>query len=201
MSSSHKICSVTCLRFSSRWTSAQSGSAWWRWPCLVPTAVNSRASSAASVSSAGNGQPSPAIANRCSVNRMVDGARLSRRAISLPDTPAAVKRSTSRTWRIAVLSASIRSSSAQSQRADPKRASRGAVSTPPIRATSSRNGGRNHLGTPSDIKSDWRVTSSRIRGRLPSESAINPHPNQTQRPFHPRIPSRQHIRLVLSQSS
>src|ERR1700747_2952134 len=39
------------------------------------------------------------------------------------------------------------------------------------RATSSRNGGRNHLGTPSDIKSEWWATSSRIRGRLPPESA------------------------------
>src|ERR1700747_1637991 len=39
------------------------------------------------------------------------------------------------------------------------------------RATSSRNGGRNHLGTPSDIKSECWATSSRIRGRLPSESA------------------------------
>ena len=36
---------------------------------------------------------------------------------------------------------------------------------------SSRNGGRNHLGTPSDIKSEWLATSSRIRGRLPPESA------------------------------
>ena len=39
------------------------------------------------------------------------------------------------------------------------------------RATSSRNAGRNHLGTPSDIKSEWWATSSRIRGRLPPESA------------------------------
>jgi len=39
------------------------------------------------------------------------------------------------------------------------------------RATSSLNGERNHLGTPSEIKSEWRTTSSRNRGRLPSESA------------------------------
>jgi hypothetical protein len=30
---------------------------------------------------------------------------------------------------------------------------------------------------------------------------ITPRPDQTQRQFHPRIPSRQHTRLVLSQSS
>jgi hypothetical protein len=39
MYSSHKICSVTCLRFSSQWIVAQSGSVCRRWPCLVPTAV------------------------------------------------------------------------------------------------------------------------------------------------------------------
>jgi hypothetical protein len=39
---------------------------------------------------------------------------------------------------------------AKAEGADPKRASRDALN----RATSSRNGGRNHLGTPSDIKSE-----------------------------------------------
>jgi glutathione reductase (NADPH) len=43
----------------------------------------------------------------------------------------------------------------------------------PTRATSSRNGGRNHLGTASDIKSEWRARSLRIRGRLPPESAVH----------------------------
>jgi len=76
---------------------------------LVPTAVNNRASSAVSVNSAGTGQSSPAAASRCTVSRTVDGARLSRRAISLPDILAVLKRSTSRTWRIAVLTAGIQS--------------------------------------------------------------------------------------------
>ena len=49
----------------------------------------------------------------------------------------------------------------------------GPAETPSNRATSSRNGGRNHLGTPSDIKSEWWATSSRNLGRLPSEAA--PH--------------------------
>src|SRR6516225_7066794 len=60
----------------------------------------------------------------------------------------------------------------QKPRADPNCASRGAVRPLFTRATSSRNSERNHLGTPSDIKSDWWATSSRIRGRLPSESAL-----------------------------
>jgi DNA-binding beta-propeller fold protein YncE len=47
----------------------------------------------------------------------------------------------------------------------------GPAETPPTRARSSRKGGRNHLGTPSEIKSEWWATSSRIRGRLPPESA------------------------------
>src|SRR5215469_3496849 len=40
-----------------------------------------------------------------------------------------------------------------------------------IRATSSRNSERNHPGTPSEIKSDWRATPFRIRERLRPESA------------------------------
>jgi hypothetical protein len=48
----------------------------------------------------------------------------------------------------------------------------GPAKAPFNRATSSRNGGRNHLGTPGEIKSEWWPTSSRIRGRLPPESAV-----------------------------
>src|SRR6516165_4037709 len=59
-----------------------------------------------------------------------------------------------------------------SQRADRKQPAEAPFRPPPVRATSSRNGERNHLGTPSDIKSDWRATSSRIRGRLRPESAV-----------------------------
>jgi hypothetical protein len=59
----------------------------------------------------------------------------------------------------------------QAKGADAKRASRDAVRPVTIRATSSRNSGRNHLGTPSEIKSEWRARSLRIRGRLPPESA------------------------------
>jgi hypothetical protein len=76
---------------------------------LVPTAANSAASSASSVISAGNGQLNPALASRCSVNRTVDGATPTRRAISLSPTPALLKRSTSRTRRIGILSAGTKS--------------------------------------------------------------------------------------------
>src|SRR5271170_1929723 len=126
-----------------------------------------RRPSALSVISAGNGQLNPALANRFRVNRTVDGATPTRRAISLSPTPAVVKRSTSRTWRIVVLSAGIRSP-VQKQK---ERTLIGPAEAPPNRARSSRNTGRNHLGTPSDIKSECWATSSRIRGRLRPESA------------------------------
>src|SRR5215831_3128061 len=58
-----------------------------------------------------------------------------------------------------------------SQRADRKQPAEAPFRPPPVRATSSRNGERNHLGTLSNIKSDWWATSSRIRGRLRPESA------------------------------
>jgi hypothetical protein len=106
-------------------------------------------------------------ASRFNVNRTVDGATPTRRAISLRPTSAVLKRSTSRTWRIVVLSAGIRSPMQKAKGADPNRP----AETPLNRATSSRNAGRNHLGTPSEIKSEWWATSSRIRGRLPPESA------------------------------
>src|SRR4029077_10730546 len=113
------------------------------------------------------GQLNPALASRFKVNRTVDGATPTRRAISLSPTPAVVKRSTSRTWRIVVLSAGIRSPVQKPK----ERTLIGPAEAPSNRARSSRNVGRNHLGTPSDIKSEWWETSSRIRGRLPPESA------------------------------
>src|SRR6202040_3877416 len=48
----------------------------------------------------------------------------------------------------------------------------GPAETPSNRATSSRNGGGENLGTPSEIKSEWWARSSRNGGRLPSESAV-----------------------------
>src|SRR5205085_982918 len=54
-----------------------------------------------------NGQLNPARASRFKVSRTVDGATPTSRAISLSPTPSVDKLSTSRTWRIVVLSAVI----------------------------------------------------------------------------------------------
>src|SRR6202035_2801430 len=61
----------------------------------------------------------------------------------------------------------------QAKGADAKRASRDAVRPVTIRTTSSRNSGRNHLGTSSEIKSEWRARAPPGRGRLPPESALS----------------------------
>ena len=129
--------------------------------------MKSCASSAASVSSAGNGQPSPATASRFNVSRTVDGATPTRRAISLLPTPAVFNRSTSRTWRIAILSAGIVPSRGKAKGADAKRASRDAAYLgdiiPEWRAKSSRNAERDQIGTGGDFIPDSRATSPGIR--------------------------------------
>jgi hypothetical protein len=51
--------------------------------------------------------PELSVPDAFNVSRTVDDATPTRRAISLIATPAVFKRSTSRTWRIAVLSAGI----------------------------------------------------------------------------------------------
>jgi hypothetical protein len=52
----------------------------------------------------------------------------------------------------------------------------GPAEAPRTRARSSRNGGRNHSGTPSEIKSECWARSSRIRGRLPRNPRTGDHP-------------------------
>ena len=97
----------------------------------------------------------------------VDDATFSRRAISLLDTPAVFNRA---------LRADRALRSLCWQRSSPRqrpkeRTLSGPTETLPIQATSSRNGGRNHLGSPNEIKSDWvgdiisdsRATSPGIR--------------------------------------
>src|SRR5499427_9000898 len=91
-----------------------------------------------------------AVASRCNVKRIVDGATPTRRAISLSPTPALLKRSTSRTRRIGILSAGIRSPVQKPK----ERTLLGPAEASPTRARSSRNGGRNHLGTPGEITSE-----------------------------------------------
>ena len=72
--------------------------------------------------------------------------------------PTNFNQTTSRTWRMLVLSAGIRSSSATARGAGPESASRGTRRPgdiiPEWWATSSRNGGRHHLGTVGGIISE-----------------------------------------------
>jgi hypothetical protein len=75
----------------------------------------------------------------------------------LPEIPAVLKRSTSRTWRIAVLSAGIRSPSAQAKGPT--------VSSQQRRRSGHRLSGRHHPGTASEIISERRAKSNRIGGR------------------------------------
>lgn len=104
----------------------------------------------ASVIPAGNGQQSPTAASRWRISRTVDDATPTRRAISLIATPAAFERSSSRPWRIAVLPAGIVPSSDKRQRSERYAGQQ----RHPIRATSSRNGGRHRLGAPGEIIPD-----------------------------------------------
>src|SRR2546429_7246900 len=75
-----------------------------------------------------------------------------RRAISRIGTPPTnFNRRTSRTWRMIVLSAGIRSLLWTAKGADLSRP----AEAPDPRARSSRNGGRHHLGTVGEIISEW----------------------------------------------
>src|SRR5579859_737756 len=170
MYSSHRIDSVTCLRLSSRCTAAQSGSACRRWPRRVPgpapALANSLASSSVSVMSSTNGQVSPAASKRRIVNRTVEGAVPTRRAISRIGIPADFNLITSRTWRIASLSVGIQVPLRKAERRDRIGARRGLVTPgdiiPEWWARSSRNGGRHQIGTVGEIIPEWWATSSGI---------------------------------------
>src|SRR5437667_6214894 len=91
------------------------------------------------------------VHERLSVTRTVDAATPIRRAISRVGTPPTnFNRRTSRTWRMVVLSAGIRSLLWTAKGADLSRPAEapdppGEV-IPEWWATSSRNGGRDHLG-------------------------------------------------------
>jgi hypothetical protein len=123
------------------------------------------------VRSSGSGQLSPAAWKRLTVARTVDAATPIRRAISRVDTPPTnLSRSTSRTWRMVVLSAGIRSLLRKSKGAD---LSRPAEAPPPPGeiipewwATSSRNGGRDHLGI-----------GGRLHPGMVGGFTRNPHPS------------------------
>src|SRR6266481_1620817 len=158
MYSSHTIDSVTCLRLSSRCTADQSGSVCRRWPRRVPgpapALANSRASSSVSVMSSSNGQVSPAASKRRIVNRTVEGAVPTRRAISRIGIPADFNLITSRTWRIANLSVGIQVPLRKSRKAGPYRSQK-----------RPRHPGRHHPGMVGEIISEWRARSNRNGGR------------------------------------
>src|SRR5882762_8822725 len=119
----------------------------------------------------GKGQPSPAPSKRLNVSRTVEAAMPSRRAISRVEIPAEnFKRTISRTWRIATLSAGI-IAPLDCQRRDPKQASGGARRHSRPRAALFRSGGRHHLVMVGGIIPLRRATSSRYDGRLGQESA------------------------------
>src|SRR6266481_1999169 len=127
---------------------AQSGSAWRRWPCLVPAFLYSFASSSLSLTASGSGQSRPAALKRAIVSRTVDAASPVRRAISCLEIPANPRRKTSRTRRMATLPAGINPLLSQSQRSGPyAQPAEASVIPHPRGATSSRNGGRGLIGT------------------------------------------------------
>jgi len=72
-----------------------------------------------SVTSSGNGQVSPAASNRRIVNRTVEGAGPTRRAITRLGIPAAIILVTSRTRRIASLSIGFGVAPSQSRKTGP----------------------------------------------------------------------------------
>ena len=123
-------------------------------PGLAPEPANSRASSTVSVTSSGNGQLSPAASNRRIVDRTVDAAAPTRRAISRVGIPADFNLITSRTWRIANLSVGILVHLHKAERRDRIGARRGP-----------RHPGRHHPGMVGEIISECRAGSNRNGGR------------------------------------
>src|SRR6202043_877547 len=113
----------------------------------MPALAKSSCSSTASVKPASNGQAIPAASQRCSVNRTVDDATPTRRAISRAEIPALFNLRHSRTWRIDILSLGIGTLLGKAERADPKEAGRGASP----RAISFRNHGRFEIGMMGDF--------------------------------------------------
>src|SRR6266571_3944901 len=122
--------------------------------------------------SSGSGHASPVDRNRSRAARTVEAAIPRRRAISRPAIPLEnVSRRISRTWRIATLSAGIRSLLRTSQKERPYEPAGGAFTPALPRAASSRNPGRHHLGIVGAIISERWAPSSRNGGRLRPESA------------------------------
>ena len=153
MYSSHRICSVTCLRFSSRCTAAQSGSADADGPAWSPAAVQpglqhgvghvrrQRPGQARSLETTGPSR-APSTAPRRSA-----GPHRDRRQPAVQ-----VNLIISRTWRIAILSVGIGPS--QKRR------------NPSVdEAPDPRSPWRDQIGIPGGIISEWVARSDRNRWR------------------------------------
>lgn len=108
-------------------------------------------------------RPAQPRRNRRIVNRTVDGAVPIRRAISRVGIPADFNLITSRTWRIASLSVGIQVPLRKAERRDRIGARRGLITPgdiiPEWRATSNRNGGRDHSGMVGDIERNQHTGS------------------------------------------
>jgi len=144
MYSSHSIAKVTCLRLSARWIVD-----------LAPigfemTAMTLLGADCSTVISAGNGQLSPALASRFNVNRTVECNTDAAGNLVEPDP----RRFSTEARHALGASASSLLASAPPCKKPKERTLIGPAEDLPTRARSSRNGGRNHLRTPSDIKSE-----------------------------------------------
>ena len=143
---------LTPGRFSSRASSAQSGSTRRRAPVLTPACVNSRFSSAASFNSSGSGQLTPAVVARFKLSWIVLRATPSRRPISRALTPSWASRSMCLSCRmVSSLFAGIPFSSSISTRRNAKVADLRAADE---KRTKGLSGGRLHLGMVAGFKSE-----------------------------------------------
>ena len=108
--------------------------------------------------------PPPRTGGSSTLNRTVEGAVPTRRAISRVGIPADFNLITSRTWRIANLSVGIQVPLRKAERRDRIGARIGLVTPgdiiPEWWARSSRNGGRHQIGTVGEIiPESWAISS------------------------------------------
>ena len=183
--------SVTCLRFSSRWTLAQSGSALRRWPCFLPAFGVELRFQLAVGDRLGQRPSQPGDWKRA--DRRPHGRR---RHAGPPrhsrlEIPAQTSTET--------LRAPGASQSSPLASIPPRPKPKERTLTGPAEAPTARYPGRHHPGMVGEIISERRATINRnggrhhpgIGGRLPPESAAQPMaPAPTERPQTPRMLAR-----------
>ena len=160
MYSSHRIDSVTCLRFSSRCTAAQSGSACRRWPCWVPDRLRAgkQPRLQRSVGHARRATASSAPPPRTAADRQPH------RRWGRPHPPGNLAARTSRpTSTEAHRAHGASRSSLLGIRSPPSQKPKGADRKRASRAP--RHPGRHHPGMVGEIISEWWATSNRNGGR------------------------------------